>query len=45
MKKQVTQCLEKASVNLVSKKGSFYFWGEREIPQVILDEIKAKKCK
>ena len=43
MKQEIVKLLEKAAVNTVEKKTSHVFFGEKEIPQIILDEIKKKK--
>lgn len=45
MKEKLVRFLEKASVDVIEKKASYFFWGEREIPKAILDEIKKKKQK
>lgn len=45
MKEKIVNFLEKASINVVEKKASYVFFGEKEIPKVILDEIKSKKQK
>ena len=43
MKKQIAKVLEKASIDMLEKKASHVFFGEREIPKVILDEITKRK--
>ncbi len=40
MRRQMINFMEKASVNMVKKKASHVIFGEKEIPKVILDEIK-----
>lgn len=43
MKEKIVRFMEKASVDTVEKVLSYGLWGEREIPKVILDEIKGRK--
>jgi len=45
MKEKMRKLLERASVDSVEKRASNYFWGEKEIPKVILDEIESRKKK
>ena len=45
MKDKLVKLMAKAAVDTVDSKVSWCLWGEKEIPKVILDEIKAKKNK
>lgn len=45
MKDKLIRFMKKAAVDSVELSASYFFWGEKEIPKAILDEIKAKKSK
>ena len=45
MKDKLVRLMEKAAMDTLEKFPSYSFWGEKEIPKAILDEIKAKKNK